>query len=193
MTIRARSGGAWAGHPYARIGGAWVDLEPSGPARDNLLDNPSFAVDATGWTSSSAGWVRVTDLVGMPRATGWRLTNPAGSGYVRTPIAPASPGVTYTGSMYLKNSSQFGTTRPMWLAWSRSVGGDDFSVSGNAAMPDGFGGIYRPSLTGTAPANTTGVSLIIDTLSPGIDPGVSKWEVTGALIEESATLGDYID
>lgn len=158
----------------------------------NLCSNPAMAVSDAGWTTNG-GWTRVTNITGMERATGWRLLAPAAAGYVRTPNTPATPGLAYTVSLSVKNFSQFNTTRPLWIGFARTPGGEDYSIVQN--VPLATDTVTRVSISGVAPPDTTAVFLVLDTLNPGLVDGVSGWEVTAAMHEQAdaASAVDYFD
>jgi hypothetical protein len=185
MTIRARTGSEWAGTPYARVAGAWVPLEADEPpGAVNLMQNPAAAVDLAGWQNSAASRVRVTDLVGTPRATGVQTT---GSGLLWTPDAPVTPGAQYMVSFYAVNrTGDFRFGRDLYIGYRRSVGGDTFPEQTSHAM----GAIDEVSrfsrLTAPAPANATALFLLWDSL--WVDS-----VMTCVMVDPSGTLNDYED
>jgi hypothetical protein len=152
--------------------------------RHNLCPNPACGSNVTGWGGGSTP-TQTTGLTGLPVTTGARYT---ANGYIQTPAAAASPGVTYTVSAYVANNSGFNSgTKTVYLTFVRSVGGDDFSQTTTTSLLNGA--VTRVSHTGVAPANTTGVYLIIDTLNGTTGTG---FDVTACLME-AATLGPYFD
>lgn len=154
--------------------------------RHNLNPNPKASNNVTGWAQSSAATpARVTGLSGPPVTTGAKWTTGT---YQTTAFGTASPGVTYTVSAYVLAATFNQNSRTAYLNWSRSSGGDtqlnDTSVS---LVADTW---QRITVTGTAPANTTGVGLLID----GINASVSNVTITAVLAEAAAgPAGDYFD
>src|SRR5205823_3594472 len=96
-------------------------------------------------------------------------------------------GLAYTGSLYAINGTPFAISTSLFLAFRRSAGGDDFSQTAPVTFPIG---VSRIAITGTAPANTTGVYLIIDSFRGDFGAGV---DLTACLIEQAAAAGSYFD
>ena len=154
--------------------------------RHNACPNPAAGVDLTGWTGSSCAPVRATGLTGLPRTTGVKST---ATGYFHTATAACAPGQTFTVSFYLLNNSgsfQFGHT--VYISYTRSGGGDTFPQTfSTPSVADGSS--VRCSFTtnpASAPADVTGIYLIIDTMPANIT-------VTGVLLEQGSTLDTYFD
>lgn len=149
----------------------------------NLCPNPASKNNVTGY-GGGASPTRVTGLSGMQRSTGARWTSGT---FQQTPTGVASPGVTYTGSCYINTLGFNQSGRTLYVVFTRSVGGDDFthttSFSLTANVPQ------RISFSSLAPVNTTGIYLLID----GINAGVSNVDITAVMYDSGSTLNAYGD
>lgn len=153
--------------------------------RHNLSPNPKAGTNATGWTGTALGaGGRVTGLTGFPSGVTTGVHYQA-AGYIQTPTATGiSAGQRVTLSFYLKNGTGFNETgKTMYLAFTRSAGGDDFSNTTSVAFPTGA--VTRLSHTAVAPANATGAYLLLDGLNADYD--------VSAHLAEVAALDSYFD
>lgn len=129
--------------------------------------------------------VRSTGLAGLPVTTGAHYS---ANSYAQTPTGAASPGVTYTGSMYANNAAGVAFNGKLfYVAFTRSAGGDDFSQTTTVNVPTG---VSRISFSATAPALATGVYLILDTFNATLGSGV---DLTACLLEATGSLDTYFD
>jgi hypothetical protein len=153
-------------------------------SRQNACINPACGANVTGWGGGSTP-TRSTGLASLPVTTGAHYT---ANGFVQGPDATAAPGQTWTISVYVQNNTGFALgTKNIYAAWHRSAGGDDFSAASGFSLPTGT---TRMSVTGTAPANTTGLFLVLDSLNATFGTGV---EVTALLYEQVGSLDSYFD
>lgn len=152
--------------------------------RQNLCVNPASGANVTGY-GGGATPTRVTGLTGYPVTTGAQWT--AGT-FQQTPTGSASPGVAYTASMYVTSASFAQAGKTLYLAFTRSAGGDDFTANVSVNLPTP-GTVYRVSITATAPALTTGAYLLLD----AINASVSAVTITAVLVEAVGTLDTYFD
>lgn len=151
----------------------------------NRCINPAAKANASGW-GGSASPTRSAALTGLPRTTGVAST---GSGFISTPTGVAVAGDTLQVSFYIKNAS--GSTiaggKQVFVGFTRSSGGDDFSQSFNTPALGVDGNAQRVThLCTAAPANATGIYLIIDSLPAGI-------QVTACMFDPSGTDNPYGD
>lgn len=152
----------------------------------NLCPNPTAKNNATGWGGPGTP-VRQTSLTGMPRSTGVRCTT--GTNYVQTPTGSVAAGDVITVSFYIKNSTggTIASGKQVFVAYTRSVGGDTFPESFNTAALGVDGNVQRASFTcAAAPANATGIYLVIDQLPTNVD-------ITAVAYDPSGTLNAYKD
>lgn len=153
--------------------------------RHNLCPNPAVSVNNTGWGGGSTP-ARITGLTGFPVTTGAHYTSGT---FMQLPTGAASPGLQYTGSVYVRPNGAGIGGGTFYLAFTRSSGGDDFSHT--VAIPSiPADTVVRLDLTATSLANTTGVYIILDGINSGAIPGGTH--VTACLLEQ-ATLDDYFD
>lgn len=153
-------------------------------SRQNLSPNPACGSNVTGWGGGSTP-TRVTGLGGLPVTTGAHYS---ANSFAQTPTGAASAGVTYTASMYVNNNAGVAFNgKTLYFAFTRSSGGDDFSQTTTVNIPTG---VSRISFTGVAPANATGLYLILDTFNATLGSGV---DLTACLLEASGSLGTYFD
>lgn len=155
--------------------------------RQNVCPNPSCKNNATGWNSNTT-IARTTGITGMPNTTGMLLT---GNGFVQMPTGACVPGDTVTVSFYVKNNSSFSLTgRTVYIGFTRSAGGDDYSQTATLATV-APGAVVRFSYTGTAPTNATGVFLLVDAVNGTSGTGI---EFGSILYEKVAgPVGAYFD
>lgn len=156
--------------------------------RRNLCPNPAAGTNLTGWSNNDATLTRVTGLTGFPSpvTTG---AHHAASTWVQTPECVAAPGQTVTASFYLSNNVGLDqNSKTIYLAFTRSAGGTDFSNTTTASYPTGA--VTRGSITATAPADTIGAYLVIDGISGVLGGGI---DVSAVLYEATGTLGSYFD
>lgn len=146
--------------------------------RRNLCPNPAAKNNATGWSGSAAP-TRVTGLTGFPVTTGEKST---GAGFIQSPTGACGPGDQLVLSLYQQSSSFLGS-KTVYAAFTRSAGGDDFSQTFTTSLD---GTVKRATATVTAPANATGVYLLLD--------GIAADTVMTAVMYEPGTVdGGYAD
>lgn len=148
--------------------------------RQNLCPNPACGTNTTGW-GGSAGITRSTGLTGMPVATGITVTS---GGYVQTPTMTIAPGDVTTVSFYIKNRTggTIAAGKQVFIGYTRSSGGDTFPENFNTAALGVDGNVQRASFTCLpAPANATGLYLIIDQLLTDVDVTAVQYENPGPL------------
>lgn len=147
--------------------------------RINLMPNPSFEVDASGWTTASRG----NSNPALAVAGGWYVTLP--SGETIGPKVPATAGLDYTGSAYLSAGSTIRTSGVTVRFF------DDAGTELSAPTPvlTAYAAASTPerrSSTRTAPAGTKQVALALHTSS-------SSHTADAVMLEQSSVLGDYFD
>ena len=161
--------------------------------RHNIIPNPACKNNLTGW-AGTATYARSTTLTGMNRSTGIAITG--GSGFVQTPTSadpagiPFAAGDVITVSFDIKNNTaaDIASGRQVFIAYTRSAGGDVFPESFNTAALGVVGHVQRASFTcAAAPALATGIYLIIDQLNTA---GI---EVTAVLYEKVNAVDTYFD
>jgi phage tail-like protein len=172
----------------------WKLSVPS--TRTNLCTNPSFETNGSGWGNISGTVIAVTagtwgsgsDVLQVTcnnaTATGTFINNTSFSAY------PVTGGLTYTASVYAKHISGTARVANVTYLWSRPTG-NTFATGGTSvtlsATPQ------RLSVTATAPANATGLTIWISIYSSGTTTtaDISQWDML--LLEQSTTVNDYFD
>jgi hypothetical protein len=147
-------------------------------ARRNLCPNPSAKNNGTGWSGTAAA-ARVTGLAGFPVATGMKST---GVGFIQSPTGVCSPGDQLVVSLYQQAPTALGN-KTVYCAFTRSAGGDDFSQTFSTNLT---GSVVRTTFSATAPANATGVYLLLDGVSADV-------VMTGVMYEPGTVDGGYAD
>lgn len=151
--------------------------------RHNLCPNPAAGVDVTGWAGSNAP-TRAA-VAGFVRPFVARYT--VGT-FLETPRSAATPGQVVTLSLYLRfPNAGLNVSGNSYVAWHRANGSDiSFDTAGYTTVVNG---VLRVVRTGTAPAETASVSLIVD------GPAFSSQtcEVTALLVEVAPGTDTYAD
>jgi hypothetical protein len=159
------------------------------PVRTNLILNPSFETNVLNWSTFNSTLARITDSVFgsyCAEFTATSVSNPQ----MFQGLRPASPSVSYTGSLYVKiNSASTSATvtfrYQFYNASSTLLATNDVSVAITAGAD-----WTRISNTKTAPANTAQYTMTIFVPSTVIG---NKIRVDGVMFEQSSTLNDYFD
>ncbi|WP_326646060.1 hypothetical protein OG884_15525 [Streptosporangium sp. NBC_01755] len=149
--------------------------------RHNLCVNPALVNDGTGWAGEAAP--TRTAVSGFDRPFAARYTSGT---FIRTPAAPATAGLEYTVSVYLRpaNFSGGGTIYFEWL----NAGGGPIGYP-SASYTVTLNVVSRASITGVAPEGAASVRLILD----GINYSLNTVDATMLLIEQAAGVEDYFD
>jgi hypothetical protein len=148
--------------------------------RVNLCPNPALQVNATGWFGPT-GSVRVSNLTGFGRTTGFTMGGGPGDGI--GPQADVVAGTTYTFSLYARPS--FTGTVDTGIDWYDD-GGYLASSPGASTINVTNGVITRLAVTAVAPAGATA--------------GLQTTSYSGAsivttmhLVEAATSAGEYFD
>lgn len=184
---------AWTGTPHAS-----TSTEQVVASRINLVTNPSFETDVTGWTNydsttltrestvgGHSGSYAMKVLRGTTRmtVTHGTTTTGASNGF----SMPVTAGQTVTVSMYVRQGVGSLSVFPM-IFWQNTNGAFMSSASGTTVTVDGTW--QRISMTATAPTNAKqfGFGARVTTTASG-----DYLYVDDALAEITATLGSYFD
>lgn len=184
--------------------------------RTNLVPNPSFETNTTGWTVSgpslvrtnlstnpsfevsTAGWAKVgsdafSRVSGVSGSVGtWCLEfgppTSATRGFVRAPQVSVTPGKSYTINLRQRSHATAHGSGGIRVRWYNASGTDIGGADYDQALAGGWT-LY--SKTVVAPAGAAYfVWWVYFTPS---DPGAILSHVDGVLIEESAAAGVYFD
>ena len=165
-------------------------------ARLNLIPNPSFEANTTGWGA-------VTGNCTVTRSTGDSFTGGAcaalsfntssvlGDGIQSlVPRVAVTAGLSYTFSAYLKVDSGATYSYDVVIAWL-NIGGTDISYSATSANVAAGAGWTRLSATGTAPASAVSARYVVRRLT-GMGTA-SALKLDAVMFEQSSSVGSYFD
>lgn len=166
--------------------------------RTNLVKNPSFETNTSGWKKNAAvsGFYRdddVTPQVGSKYAVIERAQFNEGPSTVSifTDKFAVTGSADYTASAYVRYDGTYPFDTRVRLRWLNSSGG----VISNSTSVDVDPGTSwtRVSVTDAAPSNAVQAEFFVTFDTPG--PNVAHYYVfvDAVLIEQSGTLNDYFD
>ena len=163
--------------------------------RVNLIPNPSFETNTTGWVFSggSTGTRITTDFVSGIASLKVTSTTTSYNGAIISPDVSVIPNATYRLSAYCRNLS--GSTRVVYIGvqWYTSAGVyiSEINSAGQGSLSTAAGWVRRDA-SGTAPANATKARVFMLSGTTGLLAG---WETLfdAVLLEQSTTLYPYID
>ena len=163
--------------------------------RTNLLTNPNFETNATGWNTSNITLLRVTTDAYIGTASLQITSNSASSTLARagqTTNWSATAGTTYTGSAYLKNTAGNNRDMVLSLRFANSSGGTTGETFGTVQATTVGGNWTRFSVTATAPTLTTSADLLI--YPQYSSPSLSNVALADAcMVEQTSLLLPYFD
>jgi phage tail-like protein len=161
--------------------------------RVNLVPNAGAEVNVAGWTATNATIAQETTVI-RSGARSFRLTATAtGDATFATTAGtggmPVTPLRNYTASIYIRKDT--GTVRSfrVTLVWY-SAAGAEILVNSQATVPQVLGQWTRAYVTALAPATAAFAALRLTIYAMGA--GENQF-VDDALLEDSATLGEFFD
>jgi len=175
--------------------GQTVDVENIKAYRTNLINNPSFETNTTGWATTNVNLARVTTDFYVGSASLQITSASATDTFARARLftrLTAIAGSPYTASVYLKNTA--GNNRQHRISlWWRDSGGTLISATDSTGTTLNVGGAWQLfTVSGTAPAGTVSVDFVI--LMQYSDASLSNVTLADAcIVEQSSTIGDYFD
>ncbi|MGW6502963.1 hypothetical protein [Nonomuraea angiospora] len=150
--------------------------------RHNACINPCLTNDNTGWGGNGTAPVR-TAVSGFGRPNAARYVD---GSFIRTQYGAATAGLDYTVSLYIRYAT-FNVNGSIYIEWQdASHGALSYTSTGYSATA---GVVTRISVSGTAPANTAFIAIIVD----GETFSANTVDATMVLIEQAASLGSYFD
>ena len=164
--------------------------------RVNLCSNPGFETNSGGWGNISNTVVARVAATWASGASVLQVTcnNATGIGTFVGNTGVTSYDVTgnltYTASIYARHISGTARQANVTFLWTRPTG-NTFASSGTlvtlSATPQ------RLSVTATAPANATGLTIWIECKSSGTTTAadISQWDM--CLLEQSSSVEEYFD
>jgi hypothetical protein len=165
-------------------------------ARTNLVSNPSFKTNATGWTGTGSATVArvTTDYVFGGACLEVTKANTTSSGTVTSSRIAVTAGLSYAVSAYLKvpTGEETSSVR-LDIEWYTALTGGSLVsslLSALVAMDPGSDWV-RIGKVGTAPAGAVAASIKV--IQPTAGTASKKFLVDGVLFEQSAYINLYTD
>jgi hypothetical protein len=163
--------------------------------RTNLLNNPNFETNTTGWAGVSGVATRITTASYIGTASAQLAVSSAGdlTARINTNVQPAvGSGVTITASCYVYNFAGNNRQHRISLRALNSGGSLITAFNGTATTIDVGAGWTRLSVTATTPALTASVQTqIFCQLNNGSASNVTY--VDAVLLEEASSALPYFD
>jgi hypothetical protein len=161
--------------------------------RVNLITNPSFKTNTTGWTATGSSTLSrvTTDYFYGDSCLQVAKAAAVNSGASAT-AASASAGTVYTASVYVRvPDNQEDAALTVYVDWY-NVGASVISTvsAGPTSLTD-LDGWVRLAVTGTAPTGT--VSAVLRVNQPTAGTAGQTFLVDAALFEASSFAGQYLD
>lgn len=180
-----------------------INFDPSGKVpftitgitRTNLISNPSFEVNTSGWVENAGQAIALDSTNKFIGLNSLRITATNGfvillvNGYTSATWVPVNSGQTYTASLYAMSTN----TRELasiQINWYTSTSSFIASISGSS-MPLSESW-QRYGIGGIAPSNAAFCSIDFRVQNPGGSRTLSA-NVDAVLMEQSSFLSDYID
>lgn len=166
-------------YTYFTIGGYTTTT-----TRTNLVTNPNFETNTTGWANFAGTNARTTSTSYSGIACLQTDASASGSRGMYTDV-PVTAGISYTASMYVKAAS--GTmSHWVYMRWLNSGGGiiSNTTVSSTATTT-----WQRFSQTQTAPVGAATLRL----MSLSSAASATNWYTDAVMVEASSTLLPYFD
>lgn len=166
----------------------------AGPDRTNLVKYPSAESGTTGWTGTDSPGMTfaVSSAQSYSGTKSYECTSAAAGVLDRYGLhmegSAATPGTTYTGSVYVRAASTTASAYVTLIFWNS--GGGFISATGGAVSADSSTAWGRRTVTATAPAGTAFVTLGIIWF---VAAAGEVHYFDAAMIEEGSTVGAYFD
>jgi len=169
---------------------------PENIARVNLISNPSFKTNATGWTGTGSATVaRVTsDYVFGGACLQITKANTTNSGAVISSRVAVTQSSSYAVSAYIKipAAEQSGSIR-IKVDWYTALSGGSLITSTTSELVtlDPGSDWVRIGKVGTAPA--TAVAALVSVIQPTAGTNLKKFLIDGVLFEQASQIKIYTD
>lgn len=158
--------------------------------RTNLVANPSFETNTTGWTGQgTSSVVSSTAQAYVGSASGLLTASGSANCGVYTTAASVTAGAQYTASIYIRDINTAVSYRAS-IDWKDS-GSTALGSNNGTVTAISSGGWTRVSVSGTAPAGAAIANVIFR--SSTIPAAGKQVYFDAALFEMSAALGTYFD
>jgi hypothetical protein len=161
--------------------------------RTNLVTNPSFEVDTTGWTASGASISRQTTQARFGSASLRLISATIGHGaYTRVPV---TAGTTYYISGYIFLETSPADRFDIYVVWINSGGGTISASEGSGPDVEKVieaGSWNRFFSAFTPPSGAVNADVYFRQLNY-TDPASQTWYLDSVLVETGSTLEPYFD
>jgi hypothetical protein len=163
--------------------------------RTNLVANPNFETNATGWTAAAVTLTRITSAAYIGTACLQMSSPTAGDTTARTAYDPNTSigaGVTLTASCYVYNFAGNNRGHKIDIRCFDSGGSVIQTFTGTAVTVNVGAGWTRLSVTGTTPANTASVDAVVFCQTTNTSLSNVTY-VDAIMLEETASALPYFD
>lgn len=185
----------WTGTPHLSTSEHWTGpVVPSVLLGTNLLPNPSFETNTTGWGATRAAVARVASATAKAGGYVGRVTNDGSASthyLLQSPRGAATPGQVNTFSAYVRLVSGSGVGYyPRVYFYDAAVAGVG-TFDGPVVDLPADGSWTRLTITTTAPPLTAFANFTIS--SPVSGAATDVWEVDALLVESGTAAHSYFD
>lgn len=164
----------------------------SGYSRSNLIGNPSFEVDTSGWSTVSSTVARSTAQAYSGAASALLTTQAtANPGITTAARIPVTAAYDYTFSAYVKDVNTSGLWRVAGIFYNALTGGSAVGVQANsAAVTPTTTGWSRIGTVMNVPTGATHVQLYIQMVAASPTAGLTAY-IDGILFEQKSGFSTY--
>jgi hypothetical protein len=181
--------------PTAWTGASHASTSKLGTARTNLIINPSFETNTTGWSVQNGATAAISSLYQTTGSSSALVTSSATdyNGLVLPTRISVTPNTNYYLSAYCRNIS--GSTRNVYIGiqWYNSAGTylSELNSGGQGTLTTAAGWVRR-SASGVSPSTAASAQIFMLSGQTGLTAG---WQTAfdGVLFETGSTLLPYFD
>ena len=164
--------------------------------RNNLIVNPSFKTDSTGWSATGSSTIARITSEAFYGSSSLEITKAAASnsGVTTASRILVTAGLNYVIGAYVKITGlqQAGTLQANVAWYNATSGGSLISTSSSIAL-DVVPGDDWVRLTGTFVAPVGALSALVSIVQPTAGTVGKKFLVDAVLFEQASYLGEYVD
>ena len=170
-------------------------FRPNKSTRTNLVTNPSFEVNTSGWASNASATISRISSDGFFGGSCLQVTKSAvtqSGAYTSTGMSGIIAGNNYTLSAYVKIPiGQESSIIRVWGDWSTGTSYISTMASSNTSSISSTDGWKRITVTGTAPSNAQQLNIYI--LQTVVGTAGQKFLLDGVMLEQSSNVLPYFD
>lgn len=164
--------------------------------RNNLIVNPSFKTDATGWSATGSSTIARITSEYFYGSSCLEITKAAASnsGAITSSRILVTAGLSYALGAYVKipAAAETGTLSADVLWYDSATAGSLLSTS-NSVQLEVVGGDDWVRLTGVFTAPSGALSALVRVVQPTAGTAAQKFLVDAVLFEQSSYLNEYVD